>query len=148
MPSPRCIVDLMELRICESCNFISFRKVTESSNFFFSCGQSDNEPLPATTADVKPSPAAIKILHAQAATLTPHLDAAAHAKIHAEQACFLPLSSRGTPLIGAVPGQKNVFVASGHSCWGICNAPGTGKVMSEILVEGKATSADVRGLAP
>ncbi|KAJ9102641.1 hypothetical protein QFC19_004750 [Naganishia cerealis] len=118
------------------------------------CGQTDNEPLPATTADVTPSPAAITTLHAQARTLSPHLDASssasseAGATVRAEQACFLPLSHRGTPLIGAVPGLNKVYVASGHSCWGICNAPGTGKVLSEIVLQGKATSADVAALAP
>ncbi|KAJ9097222.1 hypothetical protein QFC21_004891 [Naganishia friedmannii] len=114
------------------------------------CGQSDNEPLPATTADVTPSPAAITTLHAQARTLSPHLDVSSStgATVRAEQACFLPLSHRGTPLIGAVPGVKDVYVASGHSCWGICNAPGTGKVLSELVLEGKAKSANVTALAP
>lgn len=33
-------------------------------------------------------------------------------------------------------------------CWGICNSAGTGKVMSEILFDGMAISADVGDLAP
>ena len=137
----------MERLICKPFS-VQYLVEPEADFYPSSCGQSDNEPLPATTADVRPSPAAISTLHAQARSLTPHLDKSTQATVRAEQACFLPLSSRGTPLIGAVPGAKNVFVASGHSCWGICNAPGTGKVMSEILVEGKARSANVGALAP
>lgn len=149
--SPRFTVAQMERRICECSRrqeVCPFEERLADILFSYSCGQSDNEPLPETTADVVPSPKAIATLHAQASTLTPHLDRTADAIVKAEQACFLPLSARGTPLIGAVPGEKGIYVASGHSCWGICNAPGTGKVMSEILVEGKAKSVDVRKLAP
>lgn len=34
------------------------------------------------------------------------------------------------------------------SCWGITQGPGTGKVLSEMILEGKAKSADVSKLAP
>lgn len=149
--SPRFTVGPMERRTCE-CFPVPVVQLSRPDELIngapCSCGQSDNEPLPETTADVVPSPTAITTLHAQASTLTPHLDKNANAIVKAEQACFLPLASRGTPLIGAVPGEKGVYVASGHSCWGICNAPGTGKVMSEILLEGKAKSLDARKLAP
>lgn len=41
-----------------------------------------------------------------------------------------------------------IFVAAGHSVWGINNSLGTGKVMAELLLDGKATSADIRHLQP
>lgn len=44
--------------------------------------------------------------------------------------------------------MDGVYVASGHSCWGITQGPGTGLIMSEILLEGKAKSADVGKLKP
>lgn len=39
-------------------------------------------------------------------------------------------------------------MATGHTCWGIQNSAATGKLVSEMLFEGKARSADVRGLDP
>jgi glycine/D-amino acid oxidase-like deaminating enzyme len=42
----------------------------------------------------------------------------------------------------------NLLVAVGHNCWGINNAPGTGKVMAELILEGKAKSAQLHGLEP
>ena len=45
----------------------------------------------------------------------------------------------------SVPG---LFVAAGHTCWGIQNGPGTGKLMSEFVFDGAAKSADVDKLDP
>jgi len=47
--------------------------------------------------------------------------------VEVEQACFRPESRRGKPVIGEL--AKGVYIASGHSVWGICNGPGTGKCM-------------------
>jgi glycine/D-amino acid oxidase-like deaminating enzyme len=51
------------------------------------------------------------------------------------------------PLVGGttIPG---LWVAAGHTCWGIQNGPGTGKLMSEFIFDGQASSADVRKLDP
>lgn len=79
----------------------------------------------------------------------------------------------GDPVIGKIEGpskEKGIYVASGHSYWGICNGkvpvsrsltvyladrllpcelgPGTGRVMAEILLDGKASSADISDLSP
>jgi len=40
------------------------------------------------------------------------------------------------------------YIATGHTCWGICNAPGTAKVLAEHVYEGKITSANLAELAP
>lgn len=66
------------------------------------------------------------------------------------QACYLPVLNVPTSS-GPLVGETNVdglYVASGHSCWGINNAPATGKVMSELLLEGEAKSAEISGLDP
>lgn len=66
------------------------------------------------------------------------------------QACYLPVLNVPTSS-GPLVGETNVdglYVASGHSCWGINNAPGTGKVMAELLLEGEAHSADISALDP
>jgi glycine/D-amino acid oxidase-like deaminating enzyme len=41
--------------------------------------------------------------------------------------------------MGKVPGTKNVYVATGHSCWGILNAPASGAAMAELIADGKVT---------
>lgn len=41
-----------------------------------------------------------------------------------------------------------VLTTHSLSCWGITQGPGTGKVLSEMILEGKARSADVSKLAP
>ncbi|KAK8869699.1 hypothetical protein IAR55_000267 [Kwoniella newhampshirensis] len=112
------------------------------------CGAGDDEPLPPTAAEVKPSPSAIIKLHAQAQALSPVFTSAEGVEVVAEQACFLPIADRGRPLVGKVRGIEGVYVGSGLSCWGITQGPGTGKVLSELILEGKAKSADVSKLAP
>ena len=73
------------------------------------------------------------------------------AHIKAKQACYLPQHTRfgraQDPLIGptVVPG---LWVASGHTCWGIQNGPATGYLMAEMLLEGAAKGADIGKLDP
>ena len=45
----------------------------------------------------------------------------------------------GAPIMGKVPNTKNVYVATGHSCWGILNAPASGAAMAELIADGKVT---------
>ncbi|GAA5887007.1 hypothetical protein JCM6882_009413 [Rhodosporidiobolus microsporus] len=121
----------------------------------YACGPTDNSDLPLLASDVTISPAAIKSLLAQTAQLSPsHLDTEGEkgkvATVEREQACYLPVGS-GDPVIGRIEGEgekRGVYVASGHSCWGICNGPGTGLVMAELLLDGKVKSADVSELEP
>jgi glycine/D-amino acid oxidase-like deaminating enzyme len=65
------------------------------------------------------------------------------------QACYLPVVERGAegPLVG-LTGTKGVYLAAGHTCWGIMNGPATGLLMSEFVFEGRARSADVDALDP
>ena len=63
---------------------------------------------------------------------------------HTMQACYLPTTMDGIPVIGPVPGVKGAFVASGHGCWGILNGPATGEAVAELLVDGEAKSLDLR----
>ena len=65
-----------------------------------------------------------------------------------KQACYLPhLSSGGGPLIGET-GIKGLWMASGHTCWGVQNSCATGKLMSEFIFEGEAKSARIETLDP
>ncbi|OIW30090.1 FAD dependent oxidoreductase [Coniochaeta ligniaria NRRL 30616] len=115
----------------------------------YACGEPDtNLPLPETADQVQTDEAQCDDLAAYIATVSPVLAAA---PIKTKQACYLPRhvrfgEERG-PLIGrtATPG---LWVAAGHTCWGIQNGPATGCLMAEMLMEGEARSADVGGLDP
>ena len=54
----------------------------------------------------------------------------------------------GLPLIGRVPGVAGAYVATGHSVWGILNAPATGEAMAELIVDGAAHKVDLRPFDP
>ncbi|CDU25378.1 uncharacterized protein SPSC_05212 [Sporisorium scitamineum] len=111
------------------------------------CGGSDDVPLPETADEVGFDEKKISALIEQSKVLSPSsLDLDGGAKLRAKQACYLPISNRtGKPIIG---GKHGVYVAAGHSCWGITNSLGTGKVLSELILDGKVTSANIRGLMP
>ncbi|TXT03845.1 hypothetical protein VHUM_04322 [Vanrija humicola] len=110
------------------------------------CGASCDDPLPPTAADVHPNPKSLERLRQQAAGITPVLTARGGAFTEAETGCFLPIPDRGRPIIGKV--LDGVFVGGGLSCWGITQGPGTGLVLSELILEGRARTADISKLAP
>ncbi|WWD01286.1 hypothetical protein V866_008229 [Kwoniella sp. B9012] len=112
------------------------------------CGAGDDEPLPPTASKVSPSPSAIAKLHKQSQALSDVFTPEQNVEVVAEQACYLPIADRGRPLVGKVRGVDGVWVGSGLSCWGITQGPGTGKVLAELILEGKAKSADISKLAP
>ncbi|KAI7843995.1 hypothetical protein COHA_002533 [Chlorella ohadii] len=110
------------------------------------CGCSDdNAPVPPSAADVHPRPAAIETLRGVAASVSEKLG---RAEVLQQQACFLPTSSDGVPVIGRIPGLDNAYIATAHSCWGILNAPATGEALAELIVDGKASSSDLRPFDP
>jgi glycine/D-amino acid oxidase-like deaminating enzyme len=47
-----------------------------------------------------------------------------------------------------VPGSEGLYVATGHSVWGILNAPATGEAMAELIVDGTARSTDLDPFDP
>ena len=110
------------------------------------CGVSAHDsPLPVDPSDVSPDPGAIERLEAMCMAMSPDL---AEARILARQACFRPVTQDGLPLIGAIPGVAGVYVATGHSVWGILNAPATGEAMAELIVDGAATTVDLSPFDP
>ena len=66
----------------------------------------------------------------------------------AAAACFRPVTADGLPLIGALPGIDGAYVATGHSVWGILNAPATGEAMAELIIDGAARSVDLHPFDP
>ena len=42
-----------------------------------------------------------------------------------------------------VPQHPGVFMATGHTCWGILNGPATGAVMADLVVKGATDRLDI-----
>ncbi|KAL4779988.1 FAD dependent oxidoreductase [Aspergillus varians] len=113
----------------------------------YACGEGDQEvPLPSTTADVEVDPKRCQDVINQVGAIS---DALRDGEVTARQACYLPNVSavRGGPLVGHA-GTKGLYLAAGHTCWGIQNAPGTGKLISEFVFDGRAKSANIGSLDP
>ena len=109
------------------------------------CGISSESPLPIDPGAVAPDPGAIERLQAICGALSPAL---ASAPILASQACYRPVVRDGLPLMGAVPGVAGAYVATGHSVWGILNAPATGEAMAELILNGEARVTDLSPFDP
>ncbi|MFL5114159.1 MAG: NAD(P)/FAD-dependent oxidoreductase, partial [Microvirga sp.] len=109
------------------------------------CAISSESPVPLDPAAVTPDPGAIERLEAICRALSPVL---AESPILARQACYRPVTAHGLPLIGPVPGVAGAFVATGHSVWGILNAPATGEALAELIVDGAARTVDLSAFAP
>jgi glycine/D-amino acid oxidase-like deaminating enzyme len=106
---------------------------------------SSDTPLPLDPAEIAPEPWAIERLQAVCRQLSPVLE---ETRIVARQACYRPVTRDGLPLIGAVPGVQGAYVATGHSVWGILNAPATGEALAELIVDGAARSTDLTPFDP
>ncbi|KAH8149795.1 uncharacterized protein LAJ45_05947 [Morchella importuna] len=118
------------------------------NNEIYVCGEGDMEvEVPETTADVEVDENRCDDLIAQVSSISDHIRLG---RVTRKQACYLPILSvggHGGPLIGET-GTEGLLMATGHSCWGINNAPATGKLISEMVFDGKAISADIGQLDP
>jgi len=109
------------------------------------CAFGSQVSLPMNPADVKPEPRAIDKLQALCERLSPTFRPE---RIIARQACFRPVTQDGLPLIGKVPGSAGAYIATGHSVWGILNAPATGEALAELIAEGGAKTTDLTPFDP
>jgi glycine/D-amino acid oxidase-like deaminating enzyme len=109
------------------------------------CAISSEAPLPIDPAEVAPDPGAIARLETMCGDISPVLG---QAKIVARQACYRPVTRDGLPLIGPVPGVAGAYIATGHSVWGILNAPATGEAIAELITEGAARTVDLAPFDP
>lgn len=83
----------------------------------YTCGETDDEPLPAHSSLVVASDKELNTLHRHITALSPHL---ANAEEVVRQACYLPVSDRGRPFLGKVKGGPDgVWIGGGGTCWGI-----------------------------
>jgi glycine/D-amino acid oxidase-like deaminating enzyme len=99
--------------------------------------------LPLDPAAVTAQPAEIERLQAICERLSPAFRAE---RIVARQACFRPITQDGLPLIGKV--GEGAYVATGHSVWGILNAPATGEALAELIADGAARHVNLAPFDP
>ncbi len=104
------------------------------------CAISSDPPLPIDPDCVIPDLGAIERLKALCSRISPVL---ARSRVLASQACFRPMTQDGLPLIGPLPGAPGAYVATGHSVWGILNAPATAETVAELILDGAATTIDL-----
>lgn len=118
-------------------------------NEVYACGEGDTlVPLPSTTAEVVTDDARCQDIIDYVGSMSDELR---DGETLVRQACYLPVARGGGnrgPWIGEVSECKGLILAAGHSCWGIQNGPGTGKLISEIVLEGSAKSAKLGMLDP
>ena len=109
------------------------------------CAISTEPALPQDPAAVAPDEGAVERLLELCARISPAL---LPARLLRTGACFRPITRDGVPLIGAVPGVPGAYVATGHSVWGILNAPATAEALAELILDGVARSVDLSPFDP
>ena len=100
-------------------------------------------PLPDRAGNVQVDEKICDRLHELVSEISPVLRNGTLAR---KTACYLPFADR--PVIGKLADCGNVYVAAGAGVWGITLGPGTGKVLSEMILDAKEISADVQQLRP
>ncbi|EKM57135.1 uncharacterized protein PHACADRAFT_142338 [Phanerochaete carnosa HHB-10118-sp] len=115
-------------------------------NEVYCCGPGDNSPVPDTVDDVMVDQHACDDIREHVASISTQLR---EGVVEKRQACFLPIARGGGPIVGEAKSvAKGLIIATGHTCWGICNAPGTAKAIAELVMDGKITCANLKALDP
>jgi glycine/D-amino acid oxidase-like deaminating enzyme len=109
------------------------------------CGLSDDQPLPEEPGGVSVDADATAALERIAGHLSSSMGGA---RVLRRDACYRPICADALPLMGEVPGVAGAFVASGHNCWGILNAPASGAAMAELITEGESSCVDLSPFTP
>jgi glycine/D-amino acid oxidase-like deaminating enzyme len=117
------------------------------NNEVYACGEGDHLiPLPTSSDLVQCDERRCQDIVDQVGSISEELR---DGEVTARQACYLPnVEGRGGgPLVGETS-VRGLLMGAGHTCWGIQNAPATGKVLSEMVYDGGARSAMVGSLDP
>jgi glycine/D-amino acid oxidase-like deaminating enzyme len=127
---------------------ISLEIYSRPNNEVYVCGQGDlNIPLPPPGNAAEVSAESCQDIINAVASVSEELR---NGHVTGRRACYLPTLDVGAssdPLVGQT-GLAGLILATGHSCWGISNAPATGKVVSELIMDGKVSCMDVANLDP
>jgi glycine/D-amino acid oxidase-like deaminating enzyme len=119
--------------------------VPRADGTLYICGLAGVDAMPVDPARVGPEAGGAEKLRDVTRALVPGLE---DADLIASQACYRPITADGLPLIGPVPGLRNAYVATGHSVWGMLNAPGTAIALSDLMLTGKSPRIDLTPFAP
>ncbi|KAG5728122.1 UPF0673 membrane protein C1F5.03c [Termitomyces sp. T112] len=114
----------------------------------YACGPGDDVALPDSVDDVVIEPSACDDLWEEVRSVSRILRAG---RVACRQACFLPtlMGRRQGPIVGAADTVAlGLVVAVGHTCWGICNAPGTALAITECIMDGEIRCMDLKALRP
>jgi glycine/D-amino acid oxidase-like deaminating enzyme len=118
------------------------------NNEVYICSQGDlSVPLPPPTEVVAVSAQSCQEIIDAAASVSDELG---NGQVTGRRACYLPTIEAGVsrdPLVGYT-GLEGLLLATGHSCWGILNAPATGKVISELIFDGVVSCTQAGNLDP
>jgi glycine/D-amino acid oxidase-like deaminating enzyme len=109
------------------------------------CAIPGESPLPIDPTSVVPDDGAMDRLKTLCDRISPVLAAS---RVLASGACYRPLTRDGLPLIGTVTGHRGAYVATGHSVWGILNAPATAEAIAELILDGAAKTIDLAPFDP
>jgi glycine/D-amino acid oxidase-like deaminating enzyme len=125
---------------------ISLEIYARPNNEIYICSQGDlNVPLPPPGNVVEVSSDSCQNMINAATSISEELR---NGQVTGRRACYLPVLDIGAsnnPLIGFTE-LAGLALATGHSCWGISNAPGTGKAISELILDGQITCLDTTSL--
>jgi glycine/D-amino acid oxidase-like deaminating enzyme len=115
-------------------------------NEVYACGPGDSPSLPDNVDEVQVDESRCDNLFRHVSSISRQLR---DGRVDKRQACFLPVASRGDgPFIGMASSIKSLYIGTGHTCWGISNAPGTALALTELILEGKAKSINLSKLDP
>ena len=122
-----------------------------SFDTIYACGPDDYDvPLPDTTDSVTVDEQSCNDVYTAVKSISKEIH---EGEVLTKQACYKPQirphkeDEEVGPMVGFT-GIQGLWLATGHDEWGIQNAPGTGLVMSEMIFEGAAQSADCESLDP
>lgn len=117
----------------------------------YACGPDDYEvPLPDSTDTVAVDEQRCDDVYTAVGSVSKPIH---EGEVITKQACYKPQirpheeGEEIGPIVGPT-GIQGLWLATGHDEWGIQNAPGTGLVMSEMIFDGAAHSADCESLDP
>ena len=127
--------DIMRTSSGTKSKILSLEIYSRPNNEVYICSQGDiNDPLPPPSETVVVSAQSCQEIIDAATSVSDELREGC---VEGRRACYLPTIEAGVtndPLMGHT-GLEGLLLATGHSCWGILNAPITGKMISELLFD-------------
>jgi glycine/D-amino acid oxidase-like deaminating enzyme len=127
---------------------ISLEIYARPNNEVYVCSQGDLDiPLPPPGNAVEVSSDSCQDIINAVSSVSDELR---NGLVTGRRACYLPalkIGASSDPLVGHTE-LAGLILATGHSCWGISNAPATGKAMSELIIDGNVSCMDVASLDP